>query len=139
MVRARASTVGRSYPRARTTIRRANVILVDDDALVRTALSRLLRGVGFKVTAFERPSEVLTKMLPRTNACLLLDIYMPEMNGVRLWHELRARGVAIPTILITGQRDARTEHYAKEIGAAALLYKPVEEQELLQAIERALT
>ena len=139
MVRARASTVRRNHPRLRTTIRRANIILVDDDTLVRTALSRLLRGVGLKVTAFERPSDVLSSLLPKTNACLLLDIYMPEMSGVQLWRELRARGVEIPTILITGQRDARAEHYANEISAIAVLYKPVEELELLQAIECALT
>jgi len=119
-------------------VRQAKVILVDDDALVRTALGRLLRSAGFKVAAFDRPQDVLLTLLPRKNACLLLDIYMPEMTGIQLWHELRASGFDIPTILITGQRDAHTEQYGKQINAIAILYKPVEEKQLFEAIRRAL-
>jgi FixJ family two-component response regulator len=115
-----------------------NVILVDDDSLERTALGRLLRGAGYNVTAFERPSDVLLSLLPRSNTCLVLDIYMPEMTGVALWQELRNRGFEVPTVLITGHRDQQTRLYGEQIGAAAVLYKPVEEKELFEAIDRAL-
>jgi FixJ family two-component response regulator len=119
-------------------VRQANVILVDDDALVRTALERLLRSAGYKVAAFGRPQDFLLSLLPRKNACLLLDIYLSEMTGIQLWQELRASGFDIPTILITGQRDAQTEQYGQQVNAVAILYKPVEEKELFEAIDRAL-
>jgi FixJ family two-component response regulator len=106
--------------------------------MVRLALVRLLRGLGYGVVSFERPSDLLASKLPPDSACLLLDIFMPEMNGIELWHALRARGVELPSILITGQRDERVQHWGEEIGALSILYKPIEEQELLDAINRAL-
>lgn len=126
--------------RSRAPVRRAspNVILVDDDSLERTALGRLLRGAGYNVTAFERPSDVLLSLLPTSNTCLVLDIYMPEMTGVSLWRELRNRGFEAPTVLITGRHDQQTRIYGEQVGAVAVLYKPVEEKELFEAIERAL-
>jgi FixJ family two-component response regulator len=115
-----------------------SVILVDDDSLVRTALSRLLRGLGLRVTAFEHPSDVLLSVLPKLNTCLILDIYMPEMSGVQLWGELKAQGFQVPTILITGKRDEQAMVAGEQVGATAVLYKPIEEKELFEAIERAL-
>jgi FixJ family two-component response regulator len=111
---------------------------VDDDSMVRVALVRLLRGAGYSVVSFERPSDLLASALPRDSACLVLDIFMPEMNGIELWQELRARGVELPSILITGQRDERVRSWGEEIGAVTILFKPIEEQELLDAINRAL-
>jgi two-component system response regulator FixJ len=124
--------------RARTGLALRNVILVDDDSLERTALARLLRGAGYNVSAFERPSHVLMSLLPRKNTCLVLDIYMPEMTGVSLWKELRNDGFEVPTILITGHRDQGTAVYGREVNAVAILYKPIEEKDLFEAIERAL-
>lgn len=114
------------------------VILVDDDSLVLTALSRLLRGAGFKVMAFEYPAHVLLSLLPEHNTCLILDIYMPEMNGPQLWQELRHRGFSVPTIVLTGHRDDETKASSEQMGAVAVLYKPVEEKELFEAVELAL-
>jgi FixJ family two-component response regulator len=111
---------------------------VDDDSLVRTALSRLLRGFGLRVTAFEHPSDVLLSVLPNLNTCLILDIYMPEMSGVQLWGELKTQGFQVPTILITGKRDEQAMVAGEQVGATAVLYKPIEEKELFEAIERAL-
>jgi FixJ family two-component response regulator len=138
MVRGSSSKAKRARSRASGTVELPNVVLVDDDSLVRAALGRLLRGAGFKVTAFEHPSDVLLSLLPKTNTCLILDIYMPEMTGVKLWQELRTRGFAVPTILITGQRDEQARLYGEQIGAVAVLYKPLEEEELFETIERAL-
>jgi FixJ family two-component response regulator len=106
--------------------------------MLRVALVRLLRGSGYTVASFERPSELLACDLPQDSACLLLDICIPEMNGIELWQELRKRGVELPSILITGQRDERVPLWGKKIGAVSILYKPIEEQELLSAIQRAL-
>jgi FixJ family two-component response regulator len=116
----------------------ANIILVDDDSLVRTALGRLLRGAGYTVTAFEHPGDVLASLLPKRNTCLVLDIYMPGMSGIQLWEELQTKYFDLPAILITGQRDQEARKYGEQIGAVAVLYKPIEEKELFEAIERAL-
>jgi two-component system, LuxR family, response regulator FixJ len=111
---------------------------VDDDSMVRVALVRLLRGSGYAVVSFERASDLLVGDLPQNSACLVLDICMPEMNGIELWKELRKRGVELPSILITGQRDERVRLWGKKIGAIGILYKPIEEQELLNALRKAL-
>ena len=115
-----------------------NIILVDDDFYFRQALRRLLLEHGLNVTAFERPSEVLLSHLPARDAVLLVDIWMPEMTGVELWKELDKKGLTIPTILITGQREERAKLLGEEIRAVAVLFKPIEEKELLETISRAL-
>lgn len=128
--------------RARSSVRiprnRANVVVVDDDSMVRLALTRLLRGAGFEVIGFGRPSEALSATLPADDGCLVLDIFMPEMSGIELWHQLREKGVEMPTILITGERDERVPSWSREIGAVAVLYKPIEEKDLFDAIDNAL-
>src|SRR5271157_2574326 len=114
------------------------IVLVDDDSLLRRALGRLLREHRLRVISFARPSEVLLSRLPATNAILILDIYMPEMNGVALFQELKASGFNGPVILITGRRDVQAATYAKQIEAVAVLYKPIEEKDLLEAIGLAV-
>jgi two-component system, LuxR family, response regulator FixJ len=138
MVSRSESQEKRAQSRAQTGRPSRNVILVDDDSLERTALARLLRGTGYNVTAFERPADVLLTLLPTENTCLVLDIYMPEMTGVSLWKELRNGGFEVPTILITGHRDQQTTTYGEQVNAVAILYKPIEEKDLFEAIERAL-
>ena len=115
-----------------------SIILVDNDFYFRQAIRRLLLENGLSVIAFERPSDVLLSRLPLKDVVLLLDIWMPEMTGVALWKELHQRGFTIPTILITGQRDERSTRFGEEIGAVAVLFKPVEEKQLLDTIARAL-
>jgi len=134
MVDAKAPETNRSTRRKKAT----TIILVEDDFDVRQALSRLLREDGLNVLPFERPSEVLLARLPTTDTVLILDIFMPEMTGVALWKELHGRGLMIPTILITGKQERRSTLFGEEIGAVAVLFKPVAEKELLEAITRAL-
>jgi CheY-like chemotaxis protein len=124
-------------PRGSAKPRKVAVVLVDDDFHVRQALARLLREHGLNVTSFERPSELLLSCLPASDVVLIADIYMPEMSGVALCQELHARGINIPAILITAHRDERALLYGKQIQAAAVLFKPIEEKELLEAIEQA--
>src|SRR6266481_7167996 len=107
-------------PRKRRVLAKSRspvIVLVDDDSLLRRALGRLLREHRLSVISFERPSEVLSSRLPATNVILILDIYMPEMNGVALFRELKARGFNAPVILITGRRDEMAVTYAKQIEA----------------------
>jgi CheY-like chemotaxis protein len=116
----------------------ATVVLVDDDPSVLRALSRLIRAAGFKVLTFDRPSALLASAIPRANACMVVDVNLPEMSGSELCSALAASGRGLPAILITGQNDIATQRLIAKAQVVASLFKPVDEQGLLDAIARAL-
>ena len=120
------------------TISPATVLVVDDDPSVLRSLKRLLAASGFRVTTFGGPSELIASETPRTNACMVVDIDMPEMNGIEMCEVLKGSGRGLPTILITGKTDARTRALAAQSDAVAVLFKPFEEEPLLEAIARAI-
>ena len=114
------------------------VLVVDDDPSVLRSLKRLISTSGFVVQAFARPSELLASEIPRCNACMVVDIDMPEMNGIKMCEVLKSSGRSLPAILITGRTDARTRLLAEKSDAVAVLFKPFDEQQLFEAIARAL-
>jgi FixJ family two-component response regulator len=120
------------------TISPATVLVVDDDPSVLRSLNRLVTASGFHVETFGRPSELLASEIPRSNACMVVDIDMPEMNGIEMCAVLKASGRGLPTILITGRTDARIRSLAAQSDAVAVLFKPFEEEPLLDAIARAI-
>jgi len=99
---------------------------------------RLLRASGFKVEGFASPGALLAASLPARNACLIVDVNLPEMNGQELCDRLAATGRALPSIIITGQSDADTHRLVQEAEAVAVFLKPVYEQPLLDAIAKAV-
>lgn len=112
------------------------VYLVDDDAAVRSALSLLLSTVGIDVTAFPGPEEFL-QALPKLDAgCLILDIRMPAISGLKLQEKLNERGVTWPTVVISGHGDIEACRKAFRNGAIDYLSKPVDEQDLIDAIQK---
>jgi CheY-like chemotaxis protein len=115
----------------------ATVVLVDDDPSVLRALSRLIRAAGFKVLTFDRPSALLASAIPRANACMVVDVNLPEMSGSDLCSALAASGRGLPAILITGRNDIATQRLIAKAQVVASLFKPVDEQALLDAIARA--
>lgn len=116
----------------------ATVLVVDDDPSVLRSLRRLVSASGFQVKTFGGPSELLASETPRSNACMVVDIDMPEMNGIEMCEVLKRSGRGLPAILITGRTDARTRSMAAQADAVAVLFKPFEEEPLLDAIDRAL-
>jgi FixJ family two-component response regulator len=118
----------------------ATVFVIDDDEVVRDSLKVLLESRNYTVVDFDSGSQFLNN---RTNhaskACLVVDVHMPDMTGLELLRNLRNRGDAIPAILITGRTDAGVQEKAKELGAIALLDKPVSHQVLFAAIGQALS
>ena len=116
----------------------ATVVVVDDDPSVLRALSRLIQTAGFKVLAFDRPSALLASLIPSANACMVVDIGLPEMNGSELCSALTASGRGLPAILITGRDDSATQRLIKGTHPVAVLFKPVDERGLFDAITRAL-
>ncbi len=114
------------------------VFLIDDDAAVLTALSRLLREAGFDVEAFQSPSEFLLHDDAAKPGCAVLDVAMGEWNGLDVQSALANKGDARPIIFITGQGDIPTSVKAMKAGAVDFLTKPVREEDLIEAVSRAL-
>ena len=113
------------------------VFLVDDDPRVREALCSLISSVGLRVAAFGSAAEFLAFEKPDAPCCLVLDLQLPDVNGLELQQEL-AGGEAPPIIFITGHGDVPSSVRAMKAGAIEFLSKPFGEQELLQAIDAAL-
>jgi FixJ family two-component response regulator len=115
----------------------ATVVVVDDDESMRRALKRQLRILGFNVVDFRSAEEFLTSELPIGDACMLLDVYMPEMNGIELCRHLASAGLHLPTVLMTGREDEETKRLMREAKPMATLFKPFDEVDLLRAIRKA--
>ncbi len=113
------------------------VFIVDDDAGVLKALSRLLRTRGYDVRSFTSPQEFLTQPDATVAGCAVLDVSMPGLDGLGLQRALSAAGSQRPVIFITGKGDIPTSVRAMKEGAVDFLTKPVRAQELLEAIARA--
>lgn len=114
------------------------VILVEDDLSVLRALRRLMISFGYDVWTFTRPSELQAVAIPESNACLVFDVHLPEMNGVELYEALVASGCRLPVIIITAHADDGTLLKISRINTVAVLIKPFGRDALLDALTRAL-
>ena len=115
------------------------VFLVDDDASVRKALTRLIKSAGHQVQSFASAQEFIESKPETTGvACLVLDVRMPGLSGLDLQRELLAANAILPIIFITGHGDVPTSVRAMKAGAVDFLQKPVKDKDLLTAIEQSL-
>ncbi len=114
------------------------VLVVDDDASVRRALSRLFLYAGLDVEVFATAGELLGRELPARPACLLLDLHMPETHGFEVLERVAATLPDLPVVIITADSRAETEARAHRLGAAGFLTKPLDEKDLLEAVRRVL-
>jgi FixJ family two-component response regulator len=114
------------------------VFVVDDDYRVREALSSLISSTGLDVAAFGSAAEFLESDKPDSPACLVLDLELPDTSGLELQRELVA-GIAPPLIFITGHGDVPSSVRAMKAGAIEFLSKPFGDEELLQAIDAAIS
>jgi FixJ family two-component response regulator len=115
------------------------VFVVDDDDRVRRALTRLINSAGYRVEGLASASEFLAlRPFADCPACLILDVALPDLNGLDLQRELNAMGASLPIVFITGHGDIAMTVRAMKEGATDFLTKPVEEADLLRAIETAL-
>ena len=118
--------------------RSPTVFVVDDDAAIRKAVSRLLRSAGIAVAVFASPMEFLARYHRDTPGCLVLDLAMPGFDGLRLQTTLRETGSTLPIIFLTGQGDVSKSVQAMKSGAFDFLTKPVNAKNLLPAIRAAI-
>jgi FixJ family two-component response regulator len=111
--------------------------IVDDDSSVLNALARLLRTRGIKHRTFTSAREFLAALSDSLPECLIVDLQMPEMNGLELQRRLKLSGVHIPTIVITAHSETDTREHCRAAGAFAFLTKPLQDTTLLAAIDEA--
>jgi FixJ family two-component response regulator len=114
------------------------VFVVDDDASVRRALARLLRADGLSVATFASAQEFLRHGRPDAPACLVLDVRMPELDGLELQRSLNEANSVLPIVFITGHGDIPMSVRAMKAGATDFLPKPFDDQELLSAVRQAI-
>jgi FixJ family two-component response regulator len=115
------------------------VHVVDDDELVRTALSNLLRAAGYVVQPHGSASEFLAAAPEHNPGCLVLDVLMPGLNGLDLQAELARRGGAMPVVIVSAHGDVPMTVSAMKAGAVDFLTKPVDKVKLLGAVKEALS
>jgi FixJ family two-component response regulator len=123
---------------ASESVKEPIVFILDDDLSVRRALTNLFQSVGLQVEAFGSAPEMLQTKLPDVASCLVLDIRLPGLSGLDLQNELAKAGVHIPIIFITGHGDIPMTVRAMKGGAVDFLTKPFRDQDLLDAVVKAI-
>lgn len=121
-----------------TVLKESSLIrIVDDEEIVRNALSFMLACRGWKTVCYGSANEYLTNLRVDDPGCLLLDIRMPEMSGVELQRRMNSGGITLPVIFVTGHADVETAVQTLKAGAFDFLQKPVDGDRLETAIENA--
>jgi CheY-like chemotaxis protein len=119
--------------------RHARIIaVVDDDEGFRDALQLFLRTFALNVEAFVSGEDFLRSSRLDAVGCVILDLAMPGMNGLEVQQQLAARGLQIPIVFVTAQRDEHLGQRASAAGARAVLRKPVDHEELVRLVREAL-
>ncbi len=118
-------------------IARALVYLVDDDDAIRDSLAVLLETEGYQTQGFASGRAFLDGFDPRRAGCLLADLRLPDMSGLELQDQLAARGVRMPTVMITGHADVPVAVRAMKAGALDFIEKPFADAVILDAVRRA--
>ena len=116
----------------------STVYVIDDDASVRAVLTELFEFVGLKVKVFTSANAFLEAPIPDTLCCLVLDVRLPGMSGLKLQEELAKAEAHVPIVFLTAHGDIHMAVAAMKAGAHDFLTKPFHNQELLDAVDAAL-
>jgi FixJ family two-component response regulator len=114
------------------------VFIVDDDPDVCRAVGRLVRGAGYEVREFNSAHDFLVAHEPEPPGCLLLDLSMPDVDGLQLQQSLVASGCHRPIVFLSANGDVHNTVRAMKAGAVNFLTKPVDEDELMEALAEAV-
>jgi len=117
---------------------KAIVFVVDDDVSMREALEGLVRSAGFKVETFASAEDFLARRRADVPSCLVLDVGLPDLNGLDLQKRIIETNREIPIVFITGRGDVPTSVRAMKAGAIEFLIKPFSDEDLLAAIRQAI-
>jgi FixJ family two-component response regulator len=116
-----------------------HITILDDDLSVRTAIRRLLKTSEIDVDLHATSMELFSALGDHSPDCLILDLQMPGMNGVEVMNYLSHIGVHIPTVVITAHDEPGSRETCLAAGASAYLRKPLDADELLVAIDNAIS
>ena len=114
------------------------VFVIDDDESIRVALTYLFRSMKLATTVFASAPEFLRATLPDVPSCLVLDIRLPGVSGLEFQDDLAKAGIHIPIVFMTGHGDVPMSVKAMKAGAVDFLTKPFRDQDMLDAVTRAL-
>jgi two-component system CheB/CheR fusion protein len=114
------------------------IFVVDDDDAIRAAIRSVLEDDGRTVEDFTDCETFLAAYRSGREACLVIDAYLPGMNGLDLLEQLRGAGHSLPSIMITGSSDVSMAVHAMKAGASDFIEKPISRSELLASVDRAL-
>jgi len=114
------------------------VAIVDDDASVRLSASRLIRSLGYRAEAFGSADEFLGSGRATGTGCLILDVRMPNVDGLELQRRLVASELSIPIVFITARASDDEERRALRAGAVAFMRKPVDRETLVRVLAEVL-
>jgi FixJ family two-component response regulator len=114
------------------------ISIIDDDEMIRGAISSLVRSLGCRARVFESAGLFLASDVSTETMCLICDVQMPDMTGIELQRYLIHRNLAIPTIFITAYSSARLRETLLANGALCLLEKPLDASELASWLARVL-
>ena len=114
------------------------VFIVDDDEVIRNTIAQLAEAVDLKAKTFSSAQEFLDSYAPEESGCVILDVRMPGMSGIKLQTRLRDQDIHIPIIFITGHGDVPMAAQAFKNGAVDFIEKPFRNQDLLDQIQEAL-
>jgi len=125
-------------PKPASEVLRPAVIVVDDDASMRSALERLLYLAGFSVEAFSSGIQMLARAHLDRGGCIISDMVMPDMTGLELQSCLNQRNVPLPLICLSGSSDIEMAVEAMRQGAVDFVEKPFENDDLVKRVHRAI-
>lgn len=114
------------------------IAILDDEEPVRRALRRLLNSVGYDVDIFPTGEALLASLPTRRPACLVLDLHMPQTDGFAVLSRLRNAHDRLPVVVITGHDTPESRQRVMDAGVVWYLRKPIDDQQLINAIAEAL-
>ena len=114
------------------------ILVVDDDASLRSALESLVRSIGYNVLSFPSAEAVLESGAAASSACIISDIQMPGLSGIELERRLRNQQIATPVILITARSESELLAAAGASSAICVLRKPFDASTLITCLEKAI-
>ncbi len=117
----------------------AVVFVIDDDSSLRTSLRRLINSAGWSVESYASAQEFFDHEPSESIGCVLLDLQMPGLDGLRAYEHMRELGFRMPVVFLTGHGDVPSSVAAMKQGAADFLQKPVDDEALLRSISSAVT
>jgi FixJ family two-component response regulator len=114
------------------------ILIVDDDASVRDSVRRLGSSLGYVVQVYASAEQFLESLRPDVNGCIILDVQLPDLDGLEVQRRLAEMRLSIPIVFLTGRGDIPMSVQAMKAGAVEFLTKPFRSEQLVEAIRAAL-